>query len=124
MWQTVLIISAFLLPLPALACQTGNVYTDIECHEKQTRQIQTKMNRAYADLVKLYMYDAHKAFTQSQKLWLQWIKKDCAFESAPYRQSQGAGSGLALASCTHEKYAARLKQLETIIHELRTDKAE
>lgn len=121
MLQKALVISAFLLPLSAFACQTGNVYTDIECDEKQTRQIQTKINRAYADLVKLDMYNAHKAFGKSQKLWLKWIKEDCAFESVPYRQSQGAGSGLALAACTHDKYAERWKQLETIVNELRKE---
>lgn len=109
-------------PFAAFACETGQVYTDIECYQKQTQQIKNQMNRSYAELVKLNLYDTHQAFEQSQKLWLQWIEKDCAFENTAMTQSQGAGYGLAIAECKHKHYAARLKQLQSVVKELRLEK--
>lgn len=110
------------VPLTAFACQTGNVYTDIDCYEKQTKQIKAQINRSHTELVKLNLYDTHQAFEQSQKLWLQWIEKDCAFENTTMTQSQGAGYGLAVAECKHKHYAARLKQLQSVVKELRLEK--
>ncbi|MDK4684778.1 DUF1311 domain-containing protein [Kingella negevensis] len=112
------------MPFSALAqsnqqvCQFGNVYEDLECYEKQINLLKPKINSAYTELVKLDLYDAHKEFEASQKLWLQWVEKDCAFEAAPSSEAQGAGCGLVVAECKYNRYAARLKQMQTVIKEL------
>lgn len=85
--KKILLISALLLTSAHIqaadSCDTGNVYTDLECHQQRTAQIKPKLNAAYAELQKYSSFGAAKAFEQSQKLWLQWVEKDCQFENTP-----------------------------------------
>lgn len=120
MMKKSLFLMMLCLPLLAQAvCEKGNVYEDIDCYEREIAKIKPKMNATYRELVKLNTHNAHKSFEQSQKLWLQFIEKDCEFENTPSTMAQGSGYGLGLLACKHERYTARLKQMQNIVRELR-----
>lgn len=51
------------LPLLAQAvCEKGNVYEDIDCHEREIAKIKPKMNATYRELVKLNTHERAQKF--------------------------------------------------------------
>lgn len=117
-----LVFLVLLCPLLSYAqnvCQLGNVYEELECHERQITLLKPKINAAYRELVQLNLYGADKNFEASQKLWLQFVEKDCAFENVAANATQGGGLGMIMAACKHERYATRLKQMQRVIRELK-----
>lgn len=112
--KNILLIFGLLGSVSAYAqCQTGNVYTDIDCYEKQLKADKSELNRTYKSLYASLDSDGRLALDASQKAWLVYREKECNGLMAYFgSQSQGAGSHLSTLSCVADKTEDRVKELK------------
>lgn len=96
-------------------CKTGNVYSDIDCYEKQLKNDKASMNRIYNKLASNIDTEGKAALEGSQKAWLDYRTKQCSGLMGYYgSQAMGAGSHLIILSCEAEKTKERLNELKSL----------
>lgn len=96
-------------------CKTSNVYTDIDCYEKQLKSDKANLNKVYSNLFSKLDEDGKLALENSQKAWLNYREKECNGLMGYFgSQSLGAGSHLITLSCLAEKTRDRLKELKSL----------
>lgn len=97
-------------------CQTGNVYTDIACYEKQLKADKSELNKTYNGLYASLDKDGMLILEESQKAWLAYREKECNGLMAYFgSQAQGAGSHLITLSCVADKTEDRVKELKNYL---------
>lgn len=116
--KNILLILGLLGSVSAYAqCQTGNVYTDIACYEKQLKVDKSELNRTYNSLYESLGDEGKLALEASQKAWLVYREKECNGLMAYWgSQSLGAGSHLITLSCVADKTAERVKELKDYLN--------
>ncbi|WP_151748698.1 lysozyme inhibitor LprI family protein [Acinetobacter lactucae] len=96
-------------------CKTGNVYSDIECFEKQLKTDKAKMNKIYNKLASNLDSEGKASLENSQKAWLDYRTKQCSGLMGYYgSQALGAGSHLIILSCEADKTKERLNELKSL----------
>ena len=96
-------------------CKTSNVYSDIECYEKQLKSDKSKLNKLYGGLYGKLDDEGKTQLELSQKSWLDYRNKQCGGLVAYFAsQSLGAGPKLITISCEAEKTQDRLKELKDL----------
>ncbi len=96
-------------------CKTSNVYTDIECYEKQLKLDKSNLNKIYGNLFSKLDDEGKIALEASQKAWLNYREKECNGLMGYFgSQSLGAGSHLITLSCVAEKTKDRIKELKSL----------
>ncbi len=96
-------------------CKTGNVYSDIDCYEKQLKNDKASMNRIYNKLASSLDNEGKALLDSSQKAWLDYRTKQCSGLMGYYgSQAMGAGSHLIILSCEADKTHERLIELKSL----------
>ncbi|TCM68443.1 uncharacterized protein YecT (DUF1311 family) [Acinetobacter calcoaceticus] len=112
MRKILLFIGLFSCTAVYAQCQTSNVYTDIECYEKQLKIDKSQLNKTYNKLYSSFDDEGKSALEASQKAWLVYRDKECNGLAAYFgSQALGAGSRLITLSCEAEKTSERVKAL-------------
>ena len=113
-----LLLCSFLLSSAAAfaECNTGNVYTDIQCTEKSLKADKSALNTVYTKISADLDAEGKSELDASQKAWLNYRNKQCNGLLAIYAsQAQGAGSKLITLSCEAEKTHERVQELKILI---------
>lgn len=105
-----------LLPVNVYAaCQTANVYTDIDCYQSKYKKDKALLNAAYNRLYENFDDTGKQKLEASQKAWLLYRAAQCdGLMSYIGSQAMGAGSGLINISCLSELTEARLTELKAL----------
>ena len=94
-------------------CQTGNVYTDISCYEKQLKNDKADLNKIYNGFYASLDEEGKLILGESQQAWLDYRNKECNGLMAYFAsESQGAGPYLITLSCEADKTKERIKELK------------
>lgn len=97
------------------ACQTANVYTDIECYQAKYKKDKATLNAVYDRLNASFDEAGKQQLERSQKAWLSYRTAQCdGLMSYIGSQAMGAGSGLINISCLSEMTADRIKELKNL----------
>lgn len=97
-------------------CQTGNVYTDISCLEKQLKADKSELNKTYNSLYASLDKEGKLILEESQKAWLVYREKECNGLMAYFgSQSLGAGAHLITLDCVADKTEDRVKELKNYL---------
>lgn len=115
MKKIILALSILISGFSYAECKTGNVYSDIDCFEKQLKNDKASMNRIYNKLASNLDSEGKTVLEDSQKAWLDYRTKQCSGLMGYYgSQAMGAGSHLIILSCQAEKTHERLKELKDL----------
>lgn len=115
MKKTLLVIGFLISGSTFAECKTSNVYTDIDCYEKQLKADKISLNKLYSKLSTKLDDDGKMQLEKSQKTWLDYRNSQCDGLLAYFAsQSMGAGSKLITLSCEAEKTKERLKELKSL----------
>ena len=108
-----LLCLSFTCPGIYAQCQTANVYTDIECYEKQLKTDKYELNKIYNGFYASLDEEGKLVLGESQKAWLAYRDKECNGLAAYFgAESLGAGSRLITLSCVADKTAERIRELK------------
>jgi len=115
MKKLVLTLSVLFCGLTHAECKTANVYSDIECYEKQLKNDKANMNKIYNKLASNLDSEGKAMLEGSQKAWLDYRTKQCSGLMGYYgSQALGAGSRLIILSCEANKTKERLNELKSL----------
>lgn len=119
MIRKILTLSFLCLSVDAMAnCQTGNVYTDITCIEKQDASVKLLMTKEYKSLSNMLDANGKARLSKSQKSWVVYRDEQCKVLDVASSMAQGAGAELAHISCIADMNQKRLSEIQRTAKEI------
>lgn len=85
------------------------------CYQLYGSKLKEKIDEADHDLSQLPYAEARRRYIESQKLWAEFVEKDCAFDTAPIAAEQSERRALAMVKCRYQRYEQRLQQMRRFI---------
>lgn len=119
MIKKILALSFLCISANAMAnCQTGNVYTDISCLEKQNASVKSSMAKEYKSLSNMLDANGKARLSKSQKSWTVYRDEQCKLLDIASSMAQGAGAELAHISCIADMNQKRLTEIRRTAKEI------